>query len=90
MAIRTVVHRLGQLLDLPRIDIAHAVCDFLDTSDLKSLAAFNHFNEVGGLQQRLGRSHIEPRDAASKSIELQFSPGQVNIVDIRNFELSAV
>ena len=66
--ITTVVVALQGLrepLDLRRVDVAHPVRHLFRCPDFQSLPLLDRRNEVGSLQQRVGRSSIQPGDATS-------------------------
>jgi hypothetical protein len=80
---------VGELQELVAIDPALAVGDFFRAGDLEALAFLDALDEVGGLQQGLGRAGVEPGEAAAELFEVQGALLQVQAVEIGDLELAA-
>src|SRR6266480_2230722 len=65
LPVRVVLESRCEPLELRSVYVSHAVCHFFRSPDLQSLSLLNRSDEVGSLQQSVGRPSVEPGDAAA-------------------------
>src|SRR5579871_20703 len=88
-AVAAVFCRRGYLFYLYRGDVAISVGDLFRTSDHQSLPLFDCLNVQSGFHQRFVRSSVEPGHAASHHDYLELSLLQIDLVHVRDFQLTA-
>src|SRR4051812_10364959 len=71
LAVRRLLQRRGERLQLGRVDPPEAVGDLLGAGHLQPLARLERLDEEARLQQRLVRPRVEPRDAAAELLEVE-------------------
>src|SRR6185295_10290102 len=89
LAIPALREGLRKSAQLCRADVAHAPGNFLRARNFQALPVLDGRNEMRGLEQRLVRAGIEPRIAAPEWQYLQFAPGEVLLVDVRDLQFAA-
>src|SRR5438132_13498588 len=79
----------GEVLDLLRGDVAHAVGHLFDTSDLQALPRFDRLDKVGGLHERFRRAGVEPGKAATEALDAKLAAPEIGAVDVGDFQFAA-
>src|SRR6266542_4284078 len=80
---------VGERLELTSSDEALVIGDLFDAGDLETLPELDGLDEGGGLQERLMRSRVEPREPSREGLDVELAAGQVLTIDVRDLELAA-
>src|SRR3546814_6099845 len=72
-----------------RTDTLFPYTTLFRSSDLEPLTRLHDMDEIGGIQQRLVRSGVQPRLTAAHQFNMQIITRQVHLVDVGNLQLTA-
>ena len=82
-------HAPCESADVIRRYVAHPVRNLLEACNHQSLSLFDRLHIVGGLDQRIVGSGVEPSDATPKPFDVQLPALEIRSIDIRDFKLAA-
>ena len=88
-AVAALLQRLGELEQLLGVDEALAPGDLLDARDFQALPLLDDAHEHARIEQRIVGAGIEPRRAASQSLDVQGALLEVHAIEVRDLELPA-
>ena len=72
---------------LGTVDELHAEGDFFGAGDLEPLPLLDDLDEIGCLQQRFGRTGVQPGHAAAKNAHLQCAFFHIDSVQVCDLDL---
>src|SRR5262249_28105226 len=79
----------GKAVQMRVVDEALGEWDFLGTPDQKALPVLGRADELRRLQQRVGTSGVERREAATEFLDVQPTDLKITAVDIGDLQLAA-
>src|SRR4051812_26406125 len=79
----------GQIAQLCIVDEPEVVRDLLRARDLQSLPQLHGLDKIRGLQQRLLRAGVKPREAAPELLDPQFADLQIDAIQVGDLQLAA-
>jgi hypothetical protein len=76
-------------LDFFEANEIHVIGDFLEASDLYSLAVLEGSDVGACFHQAFGSAGVEPGDAAAERLDKEAAAPQILAIYVRDFELAA-